>query len=333
MGSIDIAVPNYNYGRYLDDCLDSILTQGVERLRVLVIDNASTDSSQAIARRRAAADPRIELRLRERNLGAHASFNDGIEWAQADYFAILCADDMLAPGALTRAIAVMEARPDVDMVFGETAFIGPDHVTAGDEAAKTGACEILGGPAFLEQFCRTGRSPVGGPTAVVRTTAQKRAGHYRTQLPHTDDVEMWMRLACSGNVARLDSIQVLARIHAGNQSAAVTNVHQWNLEMEKAFASFFSNEGRTLPEADRLQKLARESLAVRAYWCAVSHFLRGEPGVRELLGFAFTRRPSLAILPPLGRLLTRGDANQRIVATLRETFTRRRRPRVGRVSR
>lgn len=333
MGSIDIVVPNYNYGRYLDDCLDSILTQDVERLRVLVIDNASTDSSQATARRRAAADPRIELRLRERNLGAHASFNEGIDWAQADYLAILCADDILTPGALARAIAVLDARPDVDMAFGDTAFIGSEHALNGVDAGGTGACEVVGGPTFLEQFCRTGRSPVGGPTAVVRTIAQKRAGHYRTQLPHTDDVEMWMRLACSGNVARLDCVQVLARIHAGNQSAAVTNVHQWNLEMEKAFESFFGSEGRTLEEADRLYKLARESLAARAYWCAVSHFLRGEPGVRELLGFAFTRRPSLAILPPLGRLLSRRDANQRIVATLRDTFTRRRRPRAGRASR
>ena len=62
MSTIDIAVPSYNYGRFLGDCLDSICAQEVDGLRVLVIDNASTDDSVAIAREAARADPRIELR-------------------------------------------------------------------------------------------------------------------------------------------------------------------------------------------------------------------------------------------------------------------------------
>lgn len=307
MSTIDIVVPSYNYGRFLRDCLDSIRAQDVDGLRVLVIDNASTDDSAAIAREAARGDPRIELRERAANLGPHASFNEGIDWAEADYFAVLCADDMLAPGALRRAVKIMDGAPEVNLVYGRTRFVAADYRQGEDAIEPDTETEILAGTAFIETFCRTGRSLIDGPTAVVRTSVQKRVSHYNPALPHTDDVEMWMRIAAEGTVARLDAVQVLARIHAANQSAVVSNVHLWNLEMEKAFESFFTGPGADLESAARLHRLARRSLAERAYFCAASHLMRGEPGVLDLLKFALSRRPSLAVAPPIGAMLARGD--------------------------
>src|SRR4051794_15159199 len=54
MASIDVVIPCYQYGRYLRDCVRSVLDQDVEQLRVLIIDNASTDGSAEIARQLAA---------------------------------------------------------------------------------------------------------------------------------------------------------------------------------------------------------------------------------------------------------------------------------------
>jgi hypothetical protein len=157
----------------------------------------------------------------------------------------------------------------------------------------------------------------------VRTSAQKRAGHYRAELTHTDDVELWMRFGAIGDVARLNATQVISRIHVENKSSKVRDVHMWNIEMERAFHTFFAGPGKGLAEAERLKRLATKSLAVRAYWCAWSHFLRREPGVAELLGFALSRRPSIAVLPPFGSLFARADAMERIVATLRSLGGRR----------
>ena len=47
---IDVAIPSYNYGRYLRDCVESVLSQEGVVLRVLIVDNASTDDSPQIAR-------------------------------------------------------------------------------------------------------------------------------------------------------------------------------------------------------------------------------------------------------------------------------------------
>lgn len=323
MASIDILVPSYNYARYLDECLDSIRSLRTYEMRVLVIDNASTDDSVAIARRHAGEDSRIEVRARTRNLGSTSSFNEGIDWAQSDYFAVLCADDLFTPGALARAIEVMERHRNVNLVYGVTRFVMNDDDAPPASETPAAGYEVIAGRDFLEEFCRTGRNPVAGPAVVVRTNTQKRAGHYLAELTHTDDVELWMRFAALGDAARLDATQVVSRIHGENKSSAVRDVHMWNVEMERAFRIFFAGPGRRLAEAERLRRLAIKSLAVRAYWCALSHFIRREPGVVELLGFALSRRPSLAVLPPFGSLFTRADSMDRIVATIRSLGGRR----------
>ena len=98
MPSLDVVIPNYQYGRYLSDAVGSVLRQDVDGLRILIIDNASTDDSVQIARRIAADEPRVEVLARSVNQGFLASFNAGVEWAKADYFMLLCADDLLVPG-------------------------------------------------------------------------------------------------------------------------------------------------------------------------------------------------------------------------------------------
>ena len=74
-----------------------------------------------------------------------------------------------------------------------------------------------------------------------------------------------------------------------------------------------------MPEAARLQRLARRSVAERAYWAAVAHLCRGQPGASwDLLKFAFSRRPTTAVVPPLRYLLRERYAVDRIAAVASE---------------
>ncbi|MDX3924422.1 MAG: glycosyltransferase [Shinella sp.] len=302
MRSIDVVIPNYNYGHFLEGCVRSVLNQGIADTRILIIDNASTDDSQRIAHLLAFADPRIELRLRTRNLGPHASFNEGVDWARAGYFLILCADDLLVPNALGSAIDVMEQHPGVDLAYGEALFLRTDEVDSRIIDPQSPVWSIEDGHSFIERLCRFGGNPISGPTVVVRTRAQKQAGHYNPRLAHTDDLEMWLRIAARGHVARTRAFQAVARVHPSNQSASVGSLHQWNLEFEAAFVSFFEGEGAAFEDAQKLLKMVRHSLSDRSYWSAFSSFLHREPGAWKLLMRAIQLRPTAAILPPLGHL-------------------------------
>ena len=88
MGSIDVVVPCFQYGRFLRDSVGSVLRQEISSLRVLIIDNGSTDNSLEVARQLASEDKRIQIIAHGINLGQQASFNEGIDWARADYFMI-----------------------------------------------------------------------------------------------------------------------------------------------------------------------------------------------------------------------------------------------------
>ncbi len=70
MAKIDIAIPCYQYGRFLGQCLESVLSQDVGDLRVLVIDNASADNSVEVAQEFARKDPRVGVVVHPKNSGA-----------------------------------------------------------------------------------------------------------------------------------------------------------------------------------------------------------------------------------------------------------------------
>jgi GT2 family glycosyltransferase len=325
---VDVAIPCYQYGRFLRDCVMSVLAQGLHPVRVLIIDNASTDDSMEVAQQLASENSCIEVVAHRRNLGQHASFNEGIDWARSKYFMILCADDLLAPGCLARAASIMDQHPDIGLAYGRAAALRPNAPLPVLDAGSQGASwRITAGEELIERFCRDGVDHVPGPSAVVvRTATQKLAGYYRAELPHTDDFEMWMRLARLGSAARTEACQAILRLHSASRKTLACRggytcerppALPWH--DEAAFDSFFAHEGASLPDAARLHRLARRSLGDRAYWAALAHVCRGQPGASvELLKFAFSRRPSTAILPPFGYLFRRHDAASRIMSVLSE---------------
>jgi glycosyltransferase involved in cell wall biosynthesis len=329
MPSVDVVVPCYQYGRYLRDCVTSVLEQGIQDLRVLIIDNASTDNSLEVAYELAAEDFRVEVVAHPTNLGHHASFNEGIKWAASDFFIVLCADDLLAPGCLHRAVSFMQGRSDVHLVHGRSLPIyNDDSMPEIEPRISDTEWQVFPGKAVLEAFCQAGgRYPIGGGSVVVRTAVQKRVGFYRSELSNTDDVEMWMRFAYAGNIAKTSAVQGIRRIHPVMSSAAVGGALyaglDWDVHFERALESFFANEGASPPEIKRLHRTARRSLAGRAYWGAFSNLVQGNVRLSvDHWKFAFTRHPATMIFPPIGYLLRREDSFKRIAQVMKDTARR-----------
>jgi glycosyltransferase involved in cell wall biosynthesis len=302
MASIDVVIPNYNHAQYLRDCVESILTQDVEDLRLLIIDNASTDNSVEVANELAAKDPRIEIIARKKNLGPHASFNEGVDWAKSKYFALVCADDFLTPGSLKRALSVLEQDANIAFAIGKELLLHQNEPTPSAGLDNEQQWRVSDGTEFIADRCR---KLFVGPF-VVRTTVQKKAGHYRQALYFTDDFEMLLRLATFGKVAETQNPQSYRRMHGSNfcdlhKVDRARDLH----EFEAAFTSFFAHEGASLPLSQRqqLSQLAKQNLVENAYWWGMRDLTKGKwtAGFR-LLRFAFTRSPIFIILPPLGFL-------------------------------
>src|SRR5262249_18685153 len=149
--------------------------EGVD-VRVLIIDDASPDDSADVARRLAAQDERVEVRVHAENKGHIATYNEGLlEWADGKYSVLISADDMLAPGALARATAVLEANPDVGFVYGHSKYWVEGDPLPVARTEPTGMT-VWKGLDWLRIMCGLGHSVVTSPEVVVRTSVQQAIG-------------------------------------------------------------------------------------------------------------------------------------------------------------
>lgn len=273
MGSLSVVIPCYNYGRYLQACVESVLTQEVD-MDVCIIDDASTDDTESVGSSLAARDRRVTFQRHDENRGHIATYNEGLERARGTYSLLLSADDLLAPGAMRRACDVLDAHPDVVLLYGcvlEFRDFPPRVV--GSDAAST---NLQTGQDFIAQCCRDVWNPISTPAAVVRTSAQKAVGGYRPTLPHAGDREMWLRLATRGNVAELrGGVQAFYRLHNHNMH------RQWfydflvnEREFRTAYETFFRHSYALINESDKLQRLCAQRLAERGIWWAYQNMRR-----------------------------------------------------------
>ena len=101
---VDVVIPCYNYARFLEDCVGSVLSQEGVDVRALIIDDRSGDDTFEVGTNLIRRDSRVLFRRHSQNRGHIATYNEGLlEWVEAEYALLLSADDMLAPGALRRA--------------------------------------------------------------------------------------------------------------------------------------------------------------------------------------------------------------------------------------
>jgi hypothetical protein len=273
-----------------------VLSQSGSSVRVLIIDDASPDETPAVAARIRAGDARVSVRRHEANAGHIASYNEGIEWANAKYTMILSADDYLLPDALSRAMNLMERYPAITFTFGRALIL--DESRDGNPLAVPGTertrGRVMRGIDFIRQS--GAGNAVCTPTVVVRTELQKRLGGYRGELPHSGDMEMWLRLAAHGDVGFVDAYQAVHRRHSSNMSLAYRVERKLpDLRQRHAAVECFlrSCEGHR-EVTPRLATDMRRSLANEAVGYAIVAVESGEDGVAtDLCSFARTVAPDV----------------------------------------
>lgn len=162
LASVSVAVPSYNYARYMEDRLGSIFSQNYPILETLVLDDVSTDGSADAAIEAATRAGRaIHLIVNKQNSGnVFRQWRAAVNLARGEYLWIAEADDVADPSFIDRLVAAMDAS-GAAFGFTDSWQIGPEDELLGDSyrpyinSIRAGAFDasfVMDGKEFLAKF-------------------------------------------------------------------------------------------------------------------------------------------------------------------------------------
>ncbi len=269
---VSVVIPCYNYGNFLPDAVRSATFDqpGVDA-DVLIVDDASPDGSGDVARALASADPRVRVLQHEQNMGHLQTYNDGLRAVEGDYVALLSADDLLAPHALARAAALLDARPSVGFVYGLPQKFFDVPKTSHRRLRSWG---IWQGREWYEARARSGRNPILSPEVVMRRKLLDQLGYYDLDLPHTADLYLWMRAAQVSDVGRVNGpFQAYYRMHP--EQMHWTQFHGVASDLRERWRTWQRLFDEDSGDSAGLREASSESLAREAIGYAAIAYDRG----------------------------------------------------------
>ena len=236
--SVAVIIPCYNYGRFLADCLESVLAQTAKPAEVLVVDDGSTDNTHEVCKRYKSV-----RYIWKENGGVSSARNLGLKKSSAEYVMFLDADDVLRPEGLEILWgAKQKAGSEVAAIFGRAErFSGshqkPDTVPVYSpipEDVTPYVCQQVSSSVavlsrnILQRLVEDNIVPQC--CALIVRSAYEKVGLWDKNFRFCQDQDMWLRIASLCKIAYVDQTVADIRRHDEN----ITHRKNWlpnNLEI------------------------------------------------------------------------------------------------------
>lgn len=216
---ISIIIPNYNYGHYLKEAIDSALQQTYQEIEVIVVDDGSTDNSSEIL---ATYDNRIKT-VFQTNQGLPSARNAGITIATGEYLLFLDADDILLPNACLDLLQGFHEHPECGVIFGNSERVYSEKTTR-----KPHYQEIR---YFTHQEILFD-NPISVSEALVKREILGKIGCFRPELLQSEDNDFWIRASKAFSIFHIDALVTRLRMHGANMSWDQVKQLTWELQMK-----------------------------------------------------------------------------------------------------
>lgn len=150
---VSVVLPNYNDASSLPVAISALLAQDLPPDEIIVVDDCSSDESVPLLGRIAPVLPTLRLLRNRANLGVVASLNRGLSEAAGSYVYFGAADDWVFPDSFRRAVAALQAHPDLAFYCGDTVLYdaGTHRVIGTRPAARP---RLSGGPVTSGAYTR-----------------------------------------------------------------------------------------------------------------------------------------------------------------------------------
>lgn len=266
MSTVSAIITTYNYGRFVREAIDSVLSQSTPPSEIIVIDDGSTDDTPAVLAR--VEDSLVKV-VRTRNQGIGAARNEGLRRASGDFVAFLDADDRWRPQKLEWQMEMMRAEPELAAAFANFVRFDGDRIFPKDqfaffpelgEAATVPTKDGRGLKFTGDAFCTL--VSFFDPPAWVQTMLFRRAAldglsfapdsrkHPRLRYGLCEDMHFCLRTFRNGEVGFLSEPLAEVRRHGENATRQASDMPHAKL----AALRLLDSESLTIPQRKALRR-------------------------------------------------------------------------------
>ena len=224
-----ILIANYNNGKYLDECLASVLNQDYSNLEVILVDDGSTDHSLHIIEPYIQRFKNLKLFKNETNTGVGNAKNRCIAEASGELLGTVDADDKIEPNAVSEMVAAHALHPNAALVYSKLYYCDQHlKVTGIKKIAQVplGKADFFNLADDISHFCTFKKS------AYAKTTGRN------ATLKRADDQDLYLKLYDVGDAILLDKPLYYYRIHDGGVSTLANEdkafFERWNIIFQRA---------------------------------------------------------------------------------------------------
>jgi glycosyltransferase involved in cell wall biosynthesis len=246
---VTIVTPVYNGRDFIVETVESVLSQNVEGLEYIVVDDGSTDGVGDLLAERYGGRLRL---VRQVNQGEQAATNRGVAEASADIIAVVNADDPIRPGLIEMACRAFDDDPKLVGVYPDWDMI--------DE--KGGLIQRMITHDFDLRVHVQQHLCLPGPGGFFRRSALGCEAARNPRYRYTGDYDMWARLGLRGRVRRLPHVLATWRRHGAGGSIAGVSPEMARNKIEM-IEEFFAR-----PDVPAELKPFRRSALATAYYSA-----------------------------------------------------------------
>jgi glycosyltransferase involved in cell wall biosynthesis len=225
---ISVIIPNYNYGRYLSEAIDSVLNQSYAQVELIVVDDGSTDDSEGVLR---SYGDRLKW-FRQQNQGVSAARNRGVQESQGEMIAFLDADDIWLPAKLEKQAQRLLSDPGLGLIH-----CGVEVV---DERGGTVLVVLDGKEGWVasEMFVTWMTVLAAGSSLLIPRHTFDAVGGFDVQLSTSADWDFSYRISARQRVGFVPEVLIKTRTHGSNMQSNVRVLeHDMLLAFSKAFSS------------------------------------------------------------------------------------------------
>ena len=272
---VTIITPTYNRATFLDETIQSVLSQDYPNIEYIVLDDGSMDNTCQVLEK---YNDRIIWESHP-NMGENRTVNKGFDIAKGEVICVVNSDDPILPGALRKLVSTLMVEQDALAVY-------PDWVEIDADSKPIKEMRL---PDYdIYNMLYTFNVGMGPGTIFTRHVLEK-YGYRDAERKYTGDLEFWFRLAARGKLVLVPEILATHRTHP--HSASITDRSSKISEELLSMVKPLFAEGILPIELQRDEK----RIMARVY-LGMMHYSRKEPGkmIRYFLS-AFLSRPITAI--------------------------------------